>query len=112
MKTEKAVPAKYKRDWLASFSLKIKSSSYRKQKEFLTYDIWDLISSVGGLLGLFIGSSFLDIIYTMVNAVGKAFTLVYATSTSVIGPSTNKEQTDNTEKQSYNQPIRSSRAAW
>ena len=112
LKTEKAVPAKYKRDWLASFSLNIKSSSYRKQIEFLTFDIWDLTSSVGGLLGLFIGSSFLGIIFTTINAVGKTFSLFHETSTHVLESSTKNYKEDNKLNPNYNQPMKNSRTAW
>ena len=33
------------------------------QDEFYAYDIWDLTSGLGGLMGLFIGWSFLSIMF-------------------------------------------------
>ena len=55
--------ATWGRNWLASFYLDVKTSSFTRQDEFYAYDIWDLTSSLGGLMGLFIGWSFLSILY-------------------------------------------------
>ena len=71
LKEENVRNATFKRDWYAAFNLDVKSSGYKSEQEFLNYDIWDLTSGLGGLLGLFIGTSFLGIIFTLVETVGK-----------------------------------------
>ena len=53
--------ANWGRNWSASFYLDVKTSSFTRQDEFYAYDIWDLTSGLGGLMGLFIGWSFLSI---------------------------------------------------
>lgn len=55
--------ANWGRNWSASFYLDVKTSSFTSQDEFYAYDIWDLTSGIGGLMGLFIGWSFLSIIF-------------------------------------------------
>ena len=55
--------ANWGRDWTAALYLDVKTSSFTRQDEFYAYDIWDLTSSLGGLMGLFIGWSFLSILY-------------------------------------------------
>ena len=57
--------ANWGRYWSASFYLDVKTSSFIKQTEFYAYDIWDLTSGLGGLMGLFIGWSFLSIIFLL-----------------------------------------------
>ena len=42
-------------------------------KEYIIYDFVGLIGSVGGNLGLFIGFSFLDFIFYLINLVEKRF---------------------------------------
>ena len=67
--------ATQKRDWSAAFYLDVKTSSFNKKTEFLAYDVWDLTSGLGGLLGLFIGTSFLGIIFTAVDLTQKLYHL-------------------------------------
>ena len=69
--------ATWGRSWSASFYLDVKTSSFTRQvtrsqgdmlhalcqDEFYAYDIWDLTSGLGGLMGLFIGWSFLSIMF-------------------------------------------------
>ena len=57
--------ADWGRNWSASFYLDVKTSSFTRQDEFYAYDIWDLTSGLGGLMGLFIGWSFLSIIFLL-----------------------------------------------
>ena len=66
--------ATWGRNWSASFYLDVKTSSFIQQTEFYAYDIWNLTSGLGGLMGLFIGWSFLSIIF-----------LVYRTTERVLG---------------------------
>ena len=35
------------------------------QIEFFAFDIWDLTSGIGGLMGLFVGGSFLSLIFLL-----------------------------------------------
>ena len=55
--------ATWGRDWSGAFYLDVKTSSFTSQDEFYAFDIWDLTSSLGGLIGLFIGWSFLSICF-------------------------------------------------
>ena len=57
----------WKIDWSSSFYLDVKTSSFTRQDEFYAYDIWDLTSGLGGLMGLFIGWSFLSIFVSFVD---------------------------------------------
>ena len=66
--------ANWARNWSSSFYLDVKTSSFITQTEFYAYDIWNLTSGLGGLMGLFIGWSFLSIIF-----------LVYRTTERVLG---------------------------
>ena len=68
--------ASWIRDWSAAFYLDVKTSSYNQKTEFLTYDIWELTSGLGGLLGLFVGTSFLGIIFGLQNITEKLFLIV------------------------------------
>ena len=55
--------ATWGRDWSGAFYLDVKTSSFTSQDEFYAFDKWDLTSSLGGLMGLFIGCSFLSICF-------------------------------------------------
>ena len=55
--------ATWGRNWSVAFYLNVKTSSFKSQYEFYAFDIWDLTSSLGGLIGLFIGWSFLSICF-------------------------------------------------
>ena len=57
--------ANWGRNWSASFYQDVKTSSFTRQDEVYAYDNWDLTSGLGGLMGLFIGWSFLSIIFLM-----------------------------------------------
>ena len=57
----------WKIHWSSSFYLDVKTSSFTRQDEFYAYDIWDLTSGLGGLMGLFIGWSFLSIFVSFVD---------------------------------------------
>ena len=67
--------ANWGRNWSASFYLDVKTSSFTRQDEFYAYDIWDLTSGLGGLMGLFIGWSFLSIIFLMLGLADMLSTL-------------------------------------
>ena len=55
--------ATWGKNWSAAFYLDVKTSSFTSQDEFYAFDKWDLTSSLGGLMGLFIGWSFLSICF-------------------------------------------------
>ncbi|XP_023331127.1 uncharacterized protein LOC111703419 [Eurytemora carolleeae] len=57
--------ADWGRNWSASFYLSVKTSSFISQNEFFAFDIWDLTSGIGGLMGLFVGGSFLSLIFLL-----------------------------------------------
>ena len=60
--------ADWGRNWSAGFFLDVKTSSYTHQTEFYAYDIWELISGLGGLMGIFLGWSFLFVIVQIYQA--------------------------------------------
>ena len=63
----------WKMDWSSTFYLDVKTSSFTRQDEFYAYDIWDLTSGLGGLMGLFIGWSFLSIFFSFIDLFRKMF---------------------------------------
>lgn len=60
--------ANWGRNWSAAFYLDVKTSSFTHQTEFYAYDIWELTSGLGGLMGIFLGWSFLFVIVQIYQA--------------------------------------------
>ena len=46
----------------------IKSDNFKTYEEYLVYNFYDVVGSVGGTLGLFIGLSFIDLLKRFINS--------------------------------------------
>lgn len=68
--------ANWGRNWSAAFFLDVKTSSFVDQTEFEAYDIFELISGLGGLMGIFLGWSFLFLIVQIYQA-GEVFCIKF-----------------------------------
>ena len=75
LKTVSLVNATQKRNWSSAFYLSVETSSYTRKEEFWVYDVWDLTSGLGGLLGLFIGTSFIGILFAILNFIEKLYVI-------------------------------------
>ena len=71
-----SVEASWKRNWSAAFYLDVETSIFTKSEEFIVFDVWDFISASGGLMGLFIGTSFLGIINVMIDSFENIYYLI------------------------------------
>ena len=68
--------ANWGRNWSAAFYMDVATSSFTHQTEFYAYDIWELTSGLGGLMGIFLGWSFLFVIVQIYQA-GEDFVLKF-----------------------------------
>ena len=64
-------------NWISSFYLEPKSSSYEESAEYLSYDSAALIGDVGGYLGLFLGWSLFSIIVAVPTHAKKLLSKLY-----------------------------------